>query len=442
MYRVALVFLALAPLCAEAQEDADQEKIVKQVRENIGDVVAGAGGRYLFLRLVSVPKVAVFDVAEQDIIEMLPVPKDALIAAGADRFIAVSPLQHAIYRWSFADFSEPRPARLPMVGIVANVALGHSAKGPLLVYWRSAHRGSGLCKYTLHDLDSLAPIGLAAIRQIHMGTNRAFPLKKPFEVPLWSNHFRERTHFRASGSGLAFGIWCTKHTASGLQTLLLHGRQATNVYENDSAGFVIPNDDCSLVYTAAGCYMPDLSNRRREEEMCIPSYLPRYYLSVSLKDQKHGEVIDTMTEKPVLEFHDLEETGDPKKDQWAETDFTLDKRYHLAPQYGLLITIPATDDRLVLRKLGPGLDIPAQVAEGDVAIEVNKLPPALKPDRPDPKKPQRTWTDKSGKFRIVARFVSMRAGKVKLEKKDGGVITVDVEVLCQADRDYLNGLRK
>ncbi len=109
---------------------------------------------------------------------------------------------------------------------------------------------------------------------------------------------------------------------------------------------------------------------------------------------------------------------------------------------GLLITIPPTNDRLVLRKVDLGLDIAAQVAEGDVAIEVNKAPAPRKKDRPYPKKPQRTWTDKSGKFRILARFVSMRAGKVKLEKEDGGVVTVDVEVLSPADRDYLNGLRR
>ena len=33
------------------------------------------------------------------------------------------------------------------------------------------------------------------------------------------------------------------------------------------------------------------------------------------------------------------------------SDFTIDKRFHLVPAAGLLITIPVTDDRLVLRRI-------------------------------------------------------------------------------------------
>jgi hypothetical protein len=33
------------------------------------------------------------------------------------------------------------------------------------------------------------------------------------------------------------------------------------------------------------------------------------------------------------------------------SDFTIDKRFHLVPAAGLLITIPVTNDRLVLRRI-------------------------------------------------------------------------------------------
>lgn len=52
----------------------------------------------------------------------------------------------------------------------------------------------------------------------------------------------------------------------------------------------------------------------------------------------------------------------------------------------------------------------------------------------------REWSDQSGKFRITAEFVIIRNGKVLLEKADGSIITVSIEKLCQADRDYLKSL--
>lgn len=52
---------------------------------------------------------------------------------------------------------------------------------------------------------------------------------------------------------------------------------------------------------------------------------------------------------------------------------TLDKRYHLVPQAGLLITIPTDNDRLVLRQI-------------DLKITPDaKAPTKQKPNRKHPK---------------------------------------------------------
>ncbi len=40
-----------------------------------------------------------------------------------------------------------------------------------------------------------------------------------------------------------------------------------------------------------------------------------------------------------------------RHDLFNRTDFTIEKRFHLVPQAGLLITIPNSNDRLVLRRL-------------------------------------------------------------------------------------------
>lgn len=52
----------------------------------------------------------------------------------------------------------------------------------------------------------------------------------------------------------------------------------------------------------------------------------------------------------------------------------------------------------------------------------------------------RTWKDRSGKFAVEAGFVSLKDGKVYLEKSDGSVVRVPVEQLSYADYDFLRTL--
>lgn len=52
----------------------------------------------------------------------------------------------------------------------------------------------------------------------------------------------------------------------------------------------------------------------------------------------------------------------------------------------------------------------------------------------------RQWTDRTGEFTIDAKFVSLKDGKVYLEKPDGSVIGVPVERLSSADHQFLESL--
>ena len=53
------------------------------------------------------------------------------------------------------------------------------------------------------------------------------------------------------------------------------------------------------------------------------------------------------------------------------------------------------------------------------------------------KSPMRTWTDKSGRFRIEASFVSEENGSVKLLRKDGKPATVPLDKLSEADQAFI-----
>ncbi|TWU39899.1 hypothetical protein Q31b_32150 [Novipirellula aureliae] len=54
----------------------------------------------------------------------------------------------------------------------------------------------------------------------------------------------------------------------------------------------------------------------------------------------------------------------------------------------------------------------------------------------------RTWTDQTGQFKVEAELVTVRQGKVYLEKSDGQVSSVPLERLSSADLTYLAGIPK
>ncbi len=49
----------------------------------------------------------------------------------------------------------------------------------------------------------------------------------------------------------------------------------------------------------------------------------------------------------------------------------------------------------------------------------------------------RTWTSKSGKFKVVAKFRGVEDGKVKLERKDGTMLRVPLSMLSEADQRFV-----
>jgi hypothetical protein len=72
--------------------------------------------------------------------------------------------------------------------------------------------------------------------------------------------------------------------------------------------------------------------------------------------------------------------------------------------------------------------------------------PAAAPPNPPSRKAGgfelRVWKDATGRFSIEAVFSSLIGGDVKLRLTDGQVITVPLEKLSEADREYIDELRK
>jgi hypothetical protein len=54
----------------------------------------------------------------------------------------------------------------------------------------------------------------------------------------------------------------------------------------------------------------------------------------------------------------------------------------------------------------------------------------------------RTWTTADGKFKVEAKFVTLAAGKLTLEKRGGARVSVKLDVLCPADHEFIENLKR
>jgi hypothetical protein len=181
---------------------------------------------------------------------------------------------------------------------------------------------------------------------------------------------QERVHVRASAGGELFGIWQTKGSPSGFQTLAVHRASLRAIYNHDGFDHLAPGPDGLTVYTGRGGPLnaegkPVRASDSRpptSSELTVPSSDPAYYLSVrGLSDnrspnQPAGAVTVSVHEANdgtrLLTARDLGEmSGMGNNEAWIPDDFTVEKRFHFVPAARLLVTIPPTNDQLVLRRL-------------------------------------------------------------------------------------------
>ncbi len=72
-----------------------------------------------------------------------------------------------------------------------------------------------------------------------------------------------------------------------------------------------------------------------------------------------------------------------------------------------------------------------------------KAPPPPSSTPPGPNEPNegaataRTWTDRTGKFRVVAKFVGFNDREVQLRKEDGQIVSVGIQLLSESDQRFV-----
>lgn len=80
-------------------------------------------------------------------------------------------------------------------------------------------------------------------------------------------------------------------------------------------------------------------------------------------------------------------------------------------------------------------------AERQAELDAARLPPAAAPDEvrsaPPVQDQWRTWKDASGKFSVDAKWRGMAGGVVRLERRDGTILSVPMDRLSGSDRAWV-----
>jgi hypothetical protein len=394
----------------------------------ISRAVSGGGGRFLVLHLAEKGEAAVFDLTQRKIVGAVPAPADALIAAGLERLIVINPGDQQVSRWSLETLQAEASQELDWEGLgVPRVAsMGPASPGPVVIQWTNEQGGA----FSLLDVESLS---LRPLSKSQPGQKIGGDVAIQTTGSKWGE-----VAVRSSYDGQAFGIWQTSGS-SGIEILKL-GKSPSARYESKSHGHVLPTAQ-GRVLTGHGSYDAKFKFENNRGAYFLTSD-PRYAVRVT----EEGGAIEeigagaTLATLPVLEEMRKEFVNYCRigKD-FGKLRLMHDQRVFCLLTEQLLVTIPETDDRLVLRKLTFEAPAPAPQAVAESAprpaAEVEPQEPVASGDTR-----RRLWTDKSGKFKILARLTSVGGGNVTLEKTDGATVTVPLDKLSDADQEYVQKL--
>lgn len=306
------------------------------------DIQIAGGGRYLVAQMLSPPKVGVFDVAAGSWQYVsIPTP-EFLLAANREFLFVLTPQLETLTRWSLGNLNSQADTEISGLREVRVMAVGvDSTTSPLLIADAA-------------DLHFLDPVTL-----------RRLPIKRPAELEMahvLNSRIPNDVRMRAAANGSAFTWWRTKTTPAGIHLLQLSGSTLKYLYEHTTGGYLAPSPDGSIIYTGEegrfGATLKSRDPQTRKRRQLIPDISGHKYLEV-LRGREQGQpvmhlrrfrVADDSEEGAPLEVFEMHSTYAQNLDL-NRGALTEDKRYILLADRGKLLTIPRSDDRIVVRSI-------------------------------------------------------------------------------------------
>jgi hypothetical protein len=357
---------------ANLEEDFVERKLPSQVDR----VVAGGGGRYLFLHLPRERQLAVFDASAAKIIKYLPMPSDTIkFTASLDLLLVYIPATNAIERWNLATWQKEVTLPCPVSGTVKEFLMGSGSHGPLIIGATGLpgerDRIGGLRFYDPHALKEIRyePVQEQAARAGSFGVG--------FDD-------RHSTALRVSANGQTITCWNTSGS-SGFQMILLQGttyRTAAPPHQTHTRSGV-PTPDGELICTEGHLFTADGQPLRPNESThgagvwFVPAVQGKYHLAYREVGGKQAELsIHLQGEKAeLLRYRNLR--GLDKLIEWVGGHVSpFEQHLFFIPQAGLLVFLPHTRDKLLLYKFD--LDASLEASGIDYLVVTSAAPKSVK----------------------------------------------------------------
>lgn len=310
----------------------EQDKISVNLPDQVEDVVAGGGGRFLFLWLKKLQKVAVFDVSAAKIVKYLPAPGDDVkIAAGAEKLIMVLNDQNLMQRWDLRTLERELSVAAPEGGAVHSMALGYASYGPLLIV-------NGPTNF--YDPATFKKLDL------DMGFTRFYA---------WGSDPHDQMQLRASGDGSTFAAWRSATSYGVIMVVRVTGRKPEIVATTGLDHYLAVNFDGTLLYGPPfDSSLKAVAPGRFREQYLVPVYGGGYFVALvdkGARDRHQHKLTPSIyseLDKSLLvtlpEMDEMNWIGFPR------SGFAIDKRIHIIPQAQVMITVADSRDRLVVRR--------------------------------------------------------------------------------------------
>jgi hypothetical protein len=312
--------LPVAPAAPVRPPVLEQDKVVRTLPATVSDLAVGGAGRFLILHLPKLHKLAIFDANEAKIVQYINLASNNVkFAAGQDKLMVVLPEGGIVQRWSLKTFEREVSAVLPVNGIVRRVLMGAASQGPLVV---------AATETAFFDIQTLKRLPVAG---------------EGFSAG-------DGVFARVSGDGTVFGVWRYATSPQGIHCCVLVGNQIKVHYQHTDAGHLTPGPDGKVIFSARGLFTsegkPLNADGFPRGPYSIPARQGNYYLTLEPGRKDSLAVHLVGDSRPLVRLPHVEQMEGIN--HWDREEFGFDQRFHFIPEARLLVTIPTTNDRLVL----------------------------------------------------------------------------------------------
>ena len=300
----------------------------------IQDALLAAGGKKIVLVDRDNRRVHLFDTIKRELTNVINLPKrDAIVAASKRHIFFVNAQTKVIERWNLSSARFEKKSKLETPETPYQAVAGSASSEPLWLFTSKDKRDKLGCLI-------IDPLSLKEKPTTIVGSQ------------YWSA--AKGTHFRCSASGAVVGGWRTNCSPSGVFRFSISGNTITKGHKHDTAFHVIPTAKGRYLFTGSGIYsksvqpMFDSKSFRffptTHEGICIRCNRanPGHPLKLTLCRTK--DFAEIFTFPPLMELIQQQE-------RYAEHDLLLDKRLFCIVQAKLLLTIPYSNDRLIIHDL-------------------------------------------------------------------------------------------